>query len=273
MTSLAGFSQSVKTVMVSDTFIVPASMSVDEAKKKVVERAKIKAIEQTFGSIVTQHNSILVSNVNGKSDSYFHSLGASEIKGEWIETIGEPKFDIVYSENELTVSCSLKGKIREIMQPEIEFMATLTRNGASEKFASDEFKDGDEIYLLFRASVDGYISVFLNQNDMVYRLLPYKGENTTGHKISKNTSYIFFHKSTPDDSLVDEYVLYADNDTDLADVIILFSPTIPGLSLFGNDVYDEPLSTKFETFNDWIVKRRSKDIYSRLLVLPISISR
>lgn len=273
LTGLTGFSQSVKSISGSYTLHAPSSMTVEEAKRVALDRAKINAVENAFGSKVTQNNSTLISNINGHSDSYFHSMGGSEIKGEWIETFGNPQFNINYKENQLIVECSVKGKVREIIQPEIEFETKVLKNGTTEKFISNDFHDGDDLYLLFKSSVDGHIAIFLNQNQQVYRLLPYKRDNNPAFWVTKNTDYTFFDKSGNKESNIDEYELYADNEVDLAELIILFTPSLPGLLPLAKDRNDEPLSMDFSTFNDWIVKKRNKDVYSRLIVLPITIKR
>ena len=70
------------------------NISLEEAKRIALERAKIQAIADEFGTIVSQSNTTLVSNRNGESSSDFFSLGGSEVKGEWIETIGQPEYEI-----------------------------------------------------------------------------------------------------------------------------------------------------------------------------------
>ena len=94
--------QATKKVTGAYTYHAPENISLEEAKHIAVNRAKIAAISDTFGTLVTQNNSTMISNKNGQSDNWFFSIGSSEIKGEWIETTKEPTFDISYQQGNLT---------------------------------------------------------------------------------------------------------------------------------------------------------------------------
>ena len=86
--------QKVQKVTATYTYYAPENVTLEEAKRTALDRAKIEAIAEAFGTLVTQSNSTVVSNQNGKSDSQFFSLGGSEVKGEWIETTKEPIYNI-----------------------------------------------------------------------------------------------------------------------------------------------------------------------------------
>ena len=61
-----------------------------------MDRAKIKALADEFGTIVSQTNSTVLTNENVKTDNRFFSLSGSEVKGEWLENDGEPQYEILY---------------------------------------------------------------------------------------------------------------------------------------------------------------------------------
>lgn len=42
--------------------------------------------------VISQVNTSVVKDDNGKADSHFFSLSGTEVKGEWIEDKGEPKY-------------------------------------------------------------------------------------------------------------------------------------------------------------------------------------
>lgn len=271
LTSVLSYAQKVQTVSGTYTFYAPTSMSVEEAKHTALEKARIQAISDTFGTTVSQANSTLVYNSNGETDFQFHSVGSTEIKGEWIETIGKPEFAIEYTDNQLVVKCTVKGKARSIEQPEIDITAKILKNGTELKYEAYDFNDGDDIYVFFESSHDGSISIFLRQNESVYRLLPYQQEKSSGISVEKNTPYIFFSKKHSNDNKADEYTLYADNALDIAEVVILFTLKTPSLPSSQQGAPDEPLSTDRYTFDRWLTKKMSKDIYLKVIVLPISI--
>ena len=134
--------QKIEKVHGEYTYHVPDNVSLEEGKRTAIERAKIQALADAFGALVSQNNSTIVKNENGKSSVNFLSIGGSDVKGEWIETIGEPKLDIFYESNMLTIKVSIDGKVREIKNASIDIEAKLLRNGTEEKYESDEFRNG-----------------------------------------------------------------------------------------------------------------------------------
>lgn len=92
VSSVCCFSQKVRTVDGEYTYVVPENVDLEKAKQVALERVKIQIIADEFGTVISQSNSTSVKNENGKSNVDFISLGGSDVKGEWIETIGAPVF-------------------------------------------------------------------------------------------------------------------------------------------------------------------------------------
>lgn len=134
-----------------------------------LERAKIKAIADEFGTVVSQSTSTIVTNENGKYDTRFFSTGGREIKGEWIETIGVPSYEVSFAEHNLVVTCTVIGKIREVRPSKLYFEISILRN--NQEAASDQiiFNNGKEMSLKFQASSSGYLSLFCGQ-EIQYRV-------------------------------------------------------------------------------------------------------
>lgn len=193
------------------TYHVPDNVSLEEGKRTAIERAKIQALADAFGTLVSQSNSTIVKNENGKSSVDFLSIGGSNVKGEWIETIGDPKLDIFYESNMLTIKVSIDGKAREIKNASIDIEAKLLRNGTEEKYESDEFRNGDDLYLYFKSPINGYLAVYLldENTQQVYCLLPYKSSGEPAYKVIQDKPYIFFscQKAEENPSEVDEYTM------------------------------------------------------------------
>ena len=105
--ALPTLAQRTEKVRAEYIYHAPENISLEEAKRIALERAKIQAIADEFGTIVSQSNTTLVSNRNGESSTDFFSLGGSEVKGEWIETIGQPSYDISYEQNMLVVKVTV----------------------------------------------------------------------------------------------------------------------------------------------------------------------
>jgi len=250
--------QNLKKVSASYTYYAPETMSVEEAKRTALDRAKIQAIADEFGSLVTQSTSTVISNKNGESDTQFFSIGGSDVKGEWIETIGEPTFDIKFEEHYLIVNCSVRGIVRDINNERIEISAKLLRNGTNPKYESSEFKSGDDMYLWIQSPSNGFLLVFWIDytEGKAYRILPYQGDNSTLMPVSKDRQYVFFSQSEADDiysSIVDEFVMVCDSEVERNEVYILFSDK--KFSVNNIDGLSEGIKwLSIDNFHKWLAK-------------------
>lgn len=258
------YAQKVQKVTATYTYYVPENVTLEEAKRTALDRAKIEAIAETFGTLVTQSNSTVVSNQNGKSDSQFFSLGGSEVKGEWIETTKEPIYNITYEGNMQVVSVEVSGRIREIVSTGIDFTAKILRNGTEEKFESSEFRSGDDMYIYFKSPVDGYLTIYLldETTQEVYCLLPYKTSGEGAYPIEHDKPYILFsaknEKVNP--SIVDEYTMTCSRDMELNDIYVIFSPN-PFTKANADEANEEilPRQLPYERFQRWLAKGKTKD--------------
>lgn len=269
------FSQETRTVNGDYTYYTTESTSIEEAKRIALDRAKIQAIADVFGTTISQSATTTISTQNSKSETHFFLIGVSDIKGEWIETLSEPIYSVKFEPPIISVNCKVKGKIREILQPEIEFEAKALKNGLTDSYESDDFKDGDDLYLHFKASSSGNIVVFLVQSETVYRLLPYKRDHIKEYAIEGGKDYVFFSKSYGglSNTNIDEYELFADSEIDSANILILYTPNVIGSTDGVTDIYDEPLSMNFDAFNKWLIKKRNRDKFSRVIIIPLTIKK
>ncbi len=81
---LTVLAQRVKTVEGEYTYHAPENVTIEQARRIALERAKIQALADEFGTIVQQQNITRVENNNGESTTDFFSVGGSEVKGEWL---------------------------------------------------------------------------------------------------------------------------------------------------------------------------------------------
>lgn len=273
----AFFAQQVKKVVGTYTYYAPEEVSLDRAKRTALERAQISAIAEAFGTDISQHNSTRVTNKNGHSDVDFLSLSSSEVKGEWIETIGEPEYTIHYQQGMLVVKCTIKGNIREIVSAAIDIKAKVLRNGTEDRFESSEFRSGDDMYLSFQSPVDGYLAIYLlDDNGDAFCLLPYRNQTDGIQKIAANTPYIFFSEkdvALADRMIVDEYTLTCEHNTENNQIYIIFSPNI---FVKAND-FDMgeylPREIEARVFQRWLAKVRRKDKYLNFCSKQITITK
>lgn len=270
--------QKIKTVEGEYTYYAPENVTPEDAKRIALDRAKIQALADAFGTIVSQYNTTQVENRNGHSNIDFTSIGGSEVKGEWIETIGEPVYKPIEFENGMmVVSVKVKGHAREIVSASIDFQARILRNGVEDKFQSDLFKDGDDLYLSFTSPVKGFLAVYLVDADhQAFCLLPYRNQTTGIYPIEANRHYLFFNeKAAPQQerSFVDEYIMTCERSSEHNQIYVIFSPNQFVKAVDGNLQDGLPRQLSFDDFNKWLVNCRKKDTSMTLRMIPITIEK
>lgn len=261
--SICCFSQKIKTVDGEYTYVVPENVNLDKAKYIALERLKIQLIEEEFGSTVSQSNSTLVKNSNGKSDVDFVSIGGSEVNGEWIETIGTPRYNIYYENNMLVVSVKAKGRIREIISTAVDVKSLVLRNGIEDRFESDTFKSGDDLYISFQSPTNGYLVVYLVDTDQrAFCLLPYQNMKEGSFNVEANKRYVLFSTQTASSELkpyVDEYTMTCTHDQEINQLYVIFS-TSPFVKAIDDKLEKElPRELSNEDFQKWLAKYRTRD--------------
>ncbi len=267
--------QKIEKVHGEYTYHVPDNISLEEGKRTALERAKIQALAEAFGTLVSQNNSTIVKNENGKSSVDFLSIGGSNVKGEWIETIGDPKFDIFYESNMLTIKATIDGKAREIKNANIDFEAKLLRNGTEERYESNEFRNGDDLYLYFKSPVNGYLAVYLldENTQQVFCLLPYKSSGEPAYKVVHDKPYIFFscQKADGKASEVDEYTMTCERSMEQNIIYIVFSPNMFAKAFAEDENAGLPRQLALKDFQKWLGKCKVKDtaIQTQCLTLKI----
>lgn len=272
------WAQKVQKVSGEYIYYAPSTITLDQARQIALDRAKIQLIADEFGTIVSSTNITRMANTNGDSDIQMTTLGESEVKGEWIETIGEPKYEIGYENDMLYVKVSISGRIREIVSASIDIKAKLLRNGTEDKFESEEFRSGDDMYLFFQSPVGGYLTVYLyDGDDSVYCLLPYQRQTVGQIPIQANIPYIFFSSANARDIpnyIVDEYLLTCTKDLELNRMYVIFSPHLftKAVDHNGNDGVI-PRMLSFKEFHSWLSKVRRQDIDMVINTVDLTISK
>ena len=92
-----------------------------------------------------------------------------------------------------------------------------------------EFFENNNFYLYVKSPVDGFLSVFVEENgETTRRLLPYKNQgNTDAVKIEHDKEYYLFSNAKGTkffDINVDELVLFTNSQIEYDNVYVLFSP-------------------------------------------------
>lgn len=275
--SLPVFAQKTKTVEAEYTYHAPENVTIEQARRTALDRAKIQAIADEFGTIVRQDNITRIKNIEGKSSTDFFSYGGSEVKGEWIETIGKPAYTITYEDNMLVVNCKVKGKAREIVTAQIDFQARVLRNGTDDRFEDDDFNSGDDFYLSFCSPINGYLAVYLiDTENQVYCLLPYRSQSDGIYAVVANHRYLLFNiKEAPlqERSFVEEYTITCKRPPEYNLIYVIFSPNKFVKAVDSSTSELLPRNLSYDDFQSWLVKCRKHDEDMNLCRIPIIIKK
>ena len=267
----------VKTVKGEFTFYGDRSHSPESCERHALEGARIAALAKEFGTIVTQDVYQRETVANGDESLYLSSLNSTEVKGEWLEDIGSPKFERSFdADGHMVVKCTIVGKAREISNESVDFLATVLRNGTEHKFADTRFRDGDDMYLLFKTPVEGYVAAYLIGDDrQAYRLLPYSSDRTGEVKVKHDKEYVFFSTGKADRShgIVDEYTLTADSDIERNQLYVIFSPKPFSKAVDTKHSDTLPPQLDFDDFSRWLSSHRTRDPKMGIKVMHLEISR
>jgi hypothetical protein len=259
-------------------------MTKDQALEKAEELAKINAIENAFGSYVEQQSDIYIKDGRVNYDL----LGGVKVRGEWIKTksleINEETRTVAGKygkEQELWVICSIRGDVRECVSRANLKMFTL--NCPVEQCESLTFFHKDSLYLYFKSPVDGFLSVFLDDGENTYRLLPYISMGSlSAVKVSGDKAYIFFSKKKEHqfDSqfMTDRIELTTERNIEYNSVYVVFAEN-PYVKPFLSEIiklennYSLPKSLKTKDFQEWLADCRAEMNDFQAVRIKISIEK
>ena len=252
---------SVKKVKGEYTFYGDSNHSLEECRRRALEGARIEALKAEYGTTVSNDT---YSHDTTEGDSYFSSLSATEVRGEWIADDGNPEFEVsIDNEGHYIVKCRIAGRARALGNEAVEFEAVTLRGGNNLNARATSFVSGDDIRLFFRAPVDGTVAVFLvDDSRTVWNLLPYTGDGTGEMRTRHGKDYVFFSAERPDGvdeaSIVDELVMTTDREAERNEIYVVFSPksfSLPDMK----STDGIPSSLSLDSFNRWIADSRRRD--------------
>lgn len=252
-----------RTVSAEFTYYGDDNITMKEARAKAIEGARIKALAEAFGTIVTQSVISDQTHKGGEEDTYFASLSETQVKGEWISDVNEPEVKVnLNSDGTFSVWCRVKGLARALSNKTVDYDVMILRNGREKRHADTRFRNGDDLRLYFKAPVDGYLAVYLATEDrQVQTLLPYISCQDGYIKVRHDREYVFFDDKLADPAhgTVDEMCMETSEPIERDRFYILFSPN-PFIK--ANDKYTDeghPRSLSFNDFHRWLSKLRKND--------------
>ena len=268
--SVSLFAQKRQQVEGTYTFEVPSTMSFDEACQLSLIEAQHNAIENEFGTMVTQDNTVVITDNNGQANTELLSISKGQVKGVWIGDIDEPRYEKILLNGKLHVKVTVKGWIREITSAGIDFIAKTLKNQPELKYEDQTFKDGDDLFLYFKSPADGFLTVYLFDKTtmMVYCLLPYQNSGLGAFNVVHDEPYYLFSPQHAKNNYgtVDELVMTCSEGKtqEFNDLYVIFSPNSYGKANAHtgqrlSDGFIAPRSLTYKEFNNWLVKYRTKD--------------
>ena len=150
------FAQKTKKVSGTYIYVVPETQSFSQAKETAIQRAKTQILADTFGTIMDVSTTTAI----GNEGTQLHALSNSQVRGEWIETIGEPQLTRLFDNDQLAIKVEITGKVREIVAATSEFTAQVLK-APDPRFAQTTFHSEEDLFLLFQAPEDGYLCASL----------------------------------------------------------------------------------------------------------------
>ncbi|PWJ40154.1 hypothetical protein [Sediminitomix flava] len=284
----SSFSQKTKIVSSKIIRAIEDEHHIGQLKENMLQKAKSEAMAKAFGTNVQQHTHY---QIQAKGDSEFredHKLTQStnsEVKGEWVKTIKKSFEWLVEVEGQrkvLYLVCEVKGKAREINTQKVDFTLETLKCPKKEQCISNQFFDGDHLYLNYKSPKKGHLTIFYKEGETVYQLFPYqkmKGENGEVPVLNANKDYLLFDLNSAKDfqvssHQVDEIGLELSSSTqELHKVYAIFSER----------PYALPLSTQkngipvleYDSFQKWIEKNKmlSSDFQELVKFLTLSPKR
>ncbi len=242
------------------------NMTREEAYRQVEELAKIDAIINAFGQYVQQQAQLTVDS--GKSD--FLILGTTKVNGQWIKTTDKRIDEETRTEKgqngtiqSLWITCRIEGRVKEATpKARIEYEVL---NCPDIKCRTATFYSGEQLCLYFKSPVDGHLSVYLDDGQTVFRLLPYSGiKNVNSVEIASDKEYWFFarQKAEANASKPDEMELFTLRSKEYNTLYLIFSEQDYYKPILNNEVlvdngYLLPKSLSKPEFDDWLAGNRA----------------
>lgn len=280
------------------------NLSRQQVEQLAFEKASVDALERAFGRAVIEGNSTFMKNLStGKqtqTSTVFNMIANTYVKGEVIE-VKDKKFEEFEGSTVIDgkkkkireVKCTIEVKVRELTDdtPEFESFPVSCLNPGCRK---TDFKNDEQLFLYFKSSTAGYLSVFLDDGKVAQSLLPYQEMSKSyenGVPIEGDKSYIFFSRDPAytyyeSRNITDEIVCAAESPLDQNRLFILFSKTPlerpnlqPGLNqeiitdFEKEQGYGVPRSMQSVDFQKWLIKSRLRKQDLRVLPIDITISK
>lgn len=283
------------TVTGEAVYFSPLTESPQLARQRAIEQARLETIDKAFPKSVSQHSVMVESSHNEEAKSHFQCYGECDVRGEWLQDIEEPVVTEERVANGTNYTVRVRGKAREIPNDRIDLDCRLLCNGTDahrNRVRNNAFYVGDEMYLYFMSPVDGYLTVYLgdDDDDLTFQaLIPYDGMQEQAYPIKGGQEYVFFSKALAEPQYVQyasRMIMDARKNVDSNMLYVVFSPNAFGkahdtrsrdagavVNYGGQDYNLMPRETTFKNFHKWLSKKRVADRQMQIVKEIITIEQ
>lgn len=237
-----------------------------QAEVRALEKARLRALEDKFGVDVSSITNTLITNRSGNgtnlSQNNVFAIGATSVRGEWIETIKEKVIEKNFTNGFWVLKVYVEGRARNHSTEKADIQMTLVRD-IQDVESPITFRDGSDVFLRFTSPISGYLCVYLvDEEQNAFCLLPYPNQQSGSLPIEANRDYIFF--SSKYDKEAQEYTLNCERSSEQNALYVIFSPnnfTKAADKQGGTNFREEPLprELKYEAFLKWLGRNQTKD--------------
>lgn len=265
--ALPAFCQRTATVCGEVDYVVPETQTLSEAIRTAVTKARLKAIAEEFGTVVSQTNTAASHTKDGKTNSSFNSYSENEVRGIWISDTKDPVISISSPNGMTIIHAEVCGKVREQKRSAVELQIKPLNNGIE----STLFKNNDRFSLSFKSAASGYVAVFIrdDDNEIVNVMMPYDNGDGNAREVKSNKEYLFLCTKDPEYPYDEETILTTSKSIENNTLIVVFSQKKFHISLSNKGEFvPEVENAKFQK---WLHSLRAFDdtVQPKEIVLTI----
>lgn len=267
------FSVSAKELAVSATcdFLLPAYMSEAEGREIAVSKARLQALADEFGTILSQEtwSEMRTDNSSVSSQSLWQSA-SSLVKGEWIRDTREPMIKkSLTADGSTFLTVTVWGMARPVTTLPVDLKTFVSLPGGG--IPVERFRHDSRFTLNFLSPENGYVAVYLaDEEGNVSRLLPFSNEEVSSFGVDAMKQYEFF---TSQEGVEEQYRFLTNQPKVFNTVFVVFARNEFTRPI---DSYDETSNIrvlKKADFFDWVARLRSADRTVQIESLNVEIVR
>lgn len=252
-------------------FYLPRNVSRAVGEQQVLDMARIDALAREFGTVIRQDIQMDTHVDDRGESSDWWSSNSALVKGEWLETTGQPAFGIRLEGDDIVLTCDVRGKARELKGQRADLDILLLRNGVTDDCVTNTFVDGEKCFMAFTAPVNGYLAIYLEDADRnMIRMLPFPAERIAARPVKADERYVFF---VSNEGFNEQYRMTTERPSERNVIHVVFSPNgfmRPTETAAGDD--PEMRQVSVDKFHKWFAKARAADPDLQEVLRPFTIT-